>query len=99
MCLRLAHDVRLGDNIVSMLTDCVTQWGIQSKIMCVLRDGESNFVAGFNCAEVTNIACLAHSLQCVIRDGILAQRDVQDLLAAGRKIVGYYKHSNVAFQA
>jgi len=67
--------------------------------MCVLRDGGSNFVAGFNRAGVTNITCLAHNLQCVIHDGVLAQRDVQDLLAAGRKIVGHYKHSNVAFHA
>ena len=78
-----------------MFTDCVTHWGIQSKIMCVLRDGGSNFVAGFNCAGVTNITCLAHNLQCVIHDDILAQRDVQDLLAAGR----HYEHSNEAFRA
>ena len=44
-----------------------------------------------------SITCLAHSLQRVILDGVLAQKDVQDLLAAGMKIVGHYKHSNVAF--
>ena len=88
-----------ADNIISMFTDCVSQWGIQSKVICVLRNGGSNFVSGFNCAGVTNVTCLAHNLQRVIHDGVLAQRDIQDLLAAGRRMVGHYKHSNVAFHA
>ena len=86
-----------GDNIATVFSDCVCEWKIESKIVCALRDGGSNFVAGFNSSGVPSITCLAHSLQCVIHDGVLAQRDVQDLLAAGRRIVGHYKHSNVAF--
>ena len=86
-----------GDNIATMYSDCVCEWKIESKIVCALRDGGSNFVAGFNRSGVPSITCLAHSLQRVILDGVLAQKDVQDLLAAGRKIVGHYKHSNVAF--
>ena len=78
-------------------SDCVCEWKMESKIVCALRDGGSNFVAGFNRFGVPSITCLAHGLQHVIHDGVLAQKDVQDLLAAGRKIVGHYKHSNVAF--
>jgi len=80
-----------ADNIFSI----VSHWSI----MCVLRDGGSNFVAGLNCAGVTNVTCLAHNLQRVIHDGVLALKDIQDLLAARRRIVGHYKHSNVAFHA
>ena len=43
----------IADNIVSMFTECVSHWDIQSKIMCMLRDGGSNFVAGLNRAGVT----------------------------------------------
>jgi len=86
-----------GDNIATVYSDCVCEWNIESKIVCALRDGGSNFVAGFNRSGVPSVTCLAHSLQRVIHDGVLAQKDVQDLLAAGRKIVGHYKHSNVAF--
>ena len=87
-----------GDNIATVYSDCVCEWKIESKIVCALRDGGSNFVAGFNSSGVPSITCLAHSLQHVIHDGMLAQRDVQELLAAGRRIVGHYKHSNVAFR-
>ena len=90
----------MKDTLLTTLFQCLlTQWGIQSRIMCVLKDGGSNFVAGFNCAGVTIVTCLVHNLQCVIHDGVLTQRDVQDLLAAGRKVLGHYKHSNVAFYA
>ena len=67
-----------------MYSDCVCGWKMESKIVCALRGG-SNFVAGFNRSGVPSITCLAHSLQHVIHDGVLAQKDVQDLLAAGRK--------------
>ena len=69
-----------GDNIATMYSDCVSECKIESKIVCALRDGGSNFVAGFNRSGVPSITCLAHGLQRVIHDGVLAQKDVQDLL-------------------
>jgi len=86
-----------GDNIASIYSDCVSECKIESKVVCGLRDGGSNFVAGYNRSGVPSITCLTHSLQHVIHDDVLAQKDVQDLLASGRRIVGHYKHSNVAF--
>ena len=76
-----------ADNIISVFTDFVLQWGIQSKVECVLRDVSSNFASGFNHVGVTDVTCLKR----VIYNGVLAQRDIQDLLAAGRIIVGHYK--------
>ena len=40
----------------------------------------------FNCSGVPSITSLAHSLQRVIHDSMLAQNNVQDLLASGRSI-------------
>ena len=59
---------------------CVSHWDISSskKYACVLRNRGSNFVAGLNRAVVTNVTCLAHNLQCVIHDGVLALKDIQD---------------------
>lgn len=34
----------------------------------------------------------------MIQDGCFAQRDVHELLAVGRRIVSYYKRSNVAYK-
>ena len=60
-------------------------------------DGGSNFVSGLRNSNIPNLGCLAHNIQLVINDGVLAQRSVQDLLQLGRRIVGHYRRSNVAF--
>jgi len=54
--------------------------------MCVLRDGGSNFVAGLNRAGVTNVTCLAHNLQRIIHDGIMAQKDILGFISSRKKI-------------
>ena len=64
----------------------------------IVRDSGSNFVAGLRNAALPNFSCMAHTLQLVICDGCLAQKDVSDLLAVGRRIVSFYKHSNVAYK-
>ena len=41
---------------------------------------------------------LIHTLQLVVKDGCLAQPSVRDLISKARKLVGHYKHSNIAIQ-
>jgi len=53
----------------------------------IFHDSGSNFVAGLRDAALPNFSCLAHTLQLVINDGCLVQKDVSDLLAVGRRIV------------
>ena len=45
------------------------------------------------------VACLAYTLQLVVKDGCLAQPAVVDLTAKGCTLMGHYKPSNVALQA
>ena len=68
-------------------------------MICVLRDNAS-MIAGMNIANVKSLSYLAHSLQLIIKDGVLMQPAVQQLLntASRRSLVGHYHHSNVAFQ-
>ena len=35
----------------------------------------------------------------MVKDGVLAQRSVEDLLSRCREIVGHFKHSDVAWHA
>ena len=72
--------------------------GNRRKGVCVLRDNGSNMIAGMNIANMKSLSSLAHSLQLIIKDGILMQPAVQQLLNTARSLVGHYHCSNVAFQ-
>ena len=72
---------------------------LEEKLVCIVRHNTSNFVAGLRDGDIPNIPCLAHTLQLVIDDGVLAQPCVVSLLASGRRLVGHFKRSNVNVHA
>ena len=87
-----------GENISAAILSHVRQWEIEDKIVCVLRDNASNMVAAMNSADLKSLPCLAHSLQLIIKDGVLMQPAVRQLLAIARALVGHYHRSNPSFQ-
>ena len=101
VCLHAApfNDHHTGEHIGAMINKCLQCWSLADKIHVIVRDNGSNFVAGLRDAGIPNIPCLAHTLQLVVKDGCLAQPAVVDLTAKARKLVGHYKHSNVALQS
>ena len=88
-----------GENIATLITTCLNTWSVEDKLACIVRDNGANFVAGLRNANLPNIPCLAHTLQLVIDDGVLAQPCVINLFAASRKLVGHFKCSNVNLHA
>ena len=62
-----------GENIATTFTTCMNDWHVSNKVHLVVRDGGSNFVAGFRNAGIPAVSCIAHSLQLVVKEGILAQ--------------------------
>ena len=55
-------------------------------------------VAAMNSANLKSLPCLAHSLQLIIKDGVLIQPAVQQLLATTMSLVEHYHRSNSSFQ-
>ena len=83
-----------GANISAAVLSRVQEWDIEEKIVCILHDNASNMVSGLN---ITSLPCLAHTLQVIIKDGVLLQQSVVQLLSCARSLIGHYHHSNVAF--
>lgn len=50
-----------------------------------------------NCVNVQSLSCFTHSLQLIIKDGVLTQPAVQQLSSTARSLVGHYHQSNPAF--
>ena len=93
----LFDESHTGANISSAILSRLQAWEIEEKVVCVVRDNAANMVSGLNIANVKSLPCLAHSLQLIIKDGVLLQPSVMQLLSCARSIVGHYHRSNVAF--
>ncbi|KAJ8256066.1 hypothetical protein COCON_G00199300 [Conger conger] len=48
-------------------------------------------------AGLPSLPCAAHTLQLVVHEGLLSQKSVADAVAVGRKIVGHFMHSDLAY--
>ena len=82
------NERQTGEHIKSIVTQCVEKWQLAEKLHLVLRDNGRNFVAGLRDANIPNVGCLAHTLQLVVNEGVMAQRQVQDVLGCCPRIVG-----------
>ena len=59
-----------GEKIANLITTCLQSWKVDNKLVCIIRDNGSNFVAGLRDLALPNTSCLAHTLQLVIDDGV-----------------------------
>ena len=88
-----------AEAISEMITKMLDSWAIEkTRVHVVVRDNATNMVAGIQKAELSAIGCTIHTLQLVIKDCIMTQRVVNDILARCRRIVGHFKHSHLAVE-
>ena len=89
-----------GINIPGKFINMLESWEINSKRRYILvKDGAANMSLGSKLARITLDHCTIHLLQLVIKDAVLSQRLVIDLLAKARRIAGHFNHSSkVSFQ-
>ncbi|XP_034089172.1 zinc finger BED domain-containing protein 4-like [Gymnodraco acuticeps] len=73
-------------------------WHIdRPKVHAIISDNARNMTKAMEEGNLSGIRCMAHTLQLAVNEGVLAQRSVKDLLAVSRKIVGHFKHSQLAY--
>ena len=81
-----------AEAIVEMITKMLDSWAIEkTRVHVVVRDIAANMVAGAQKAELPSISCTIHTLQFVIKDCVMTQGAVNDILARCRRIV-HFKH-------
>ena len=93
MVLEQDHD---GQYLASKLREAITTWEIADKIHVGIRDNAANMKLAMKLAGVTDIGCMAHTLQLVLHDALLTQTSVEIVVKKARKIVGHFKHSEQA---
>lgn len=84
--------------IAGAFDEMLQTWGInKSSVHVVLRDNARNMIKAMDDAGIASLPCVAHTLQLAVNEGVLAQRSVADAVAVGRKIIGHFKHSALAY--
>lgn len=63
----------------------------------VFQDNAKNIIKPMSDAELPSLPCTTHTLQLKVREGLLSQRSVADVVATGHKTVGHFKHSALAY--
>ena len=72
-------------------------WNIpQECVHLVISDNASNMVKAMKEASLAHFGCFAHSLQLVVKDGLLSQRAITDIISICRSIVGHFHRSSTA---
>ncbi|KAL1278883.1 hypothetical protein QQF64_025556 [Cirrhinus molitorella] len=73
------------------------KWKIpKANVHVVLRDNARNMSKATEEFGVPSLPCMAHTLHLAVHEGVLSQRSVADVVALGKKIVGHFKHSQLA---
>lgn len=81
--------------IEQKFTEMVIEWGLQGKIFLVLRDNAANMVRAMR-EQYESVGCVSHTLQLVIKQALLSEDEIKDVLKKCRKIVGHFHHSEPA---
>ncbi|KAL4131395.1 hypothetical protein QTP88_008711 [Uroleucon formosanum] len=89
-------------NLAHQLEDTFDKWEIGGKIMTVVTDNARNAINAVqlltNISETYDVTCAAHSIQLAVNNG-LEQDGITTLIQLSSKMVGHFKHSNVAKHA
>ena len=80
-----------------MCGDGPNGWNIdKSRVTLVVSDNAANVVKTFRDLDINRGGCFVHTIQLALKDGLLAQKAVQDSCSVARKVVGHFKHSSSA---
>ncbi|XP_032358832.1 zinc finger BED domain-containing protein 4 [Etheostoma spectabile] len=87
-----------AEALAAAFSDMFRAWGIpKEKVHVILTDNAKNMVKAMRDADLPSLTCMAHTLQLAVADGVLSQRSIADIIACGRRIVGHFKHSQLAY--
>lgn len=75
----------------------LAQWSItKDKVHVVLRDNARNMIKAMEECGLASLGCMAHTLQLAVNEAVLSQRSITDCVSISRKIIGHFKHSQLA---
>lgn len=95
------NDRHTALNLANQLEITFNKWEINQKMMAVVTDNAKNVLNAIdllsNISEKNEFTCAAHTLQLAVHKGLKYDK-IENLIQLCSKIVGHFKHSNLASQ-
>jgi len=89
-------------NLSDAMVKIFKKWEISEKILAVVTDNAANVLNAvrdtIEIQEQDGLTCAAHTLQLVV-NGALASQEIQEICEKAGKLVGHFRHSNIATTA
>ena len=91
-------DKHSADNIREMIQTTILDYNISfNKIHLIVSDNAPNMIKGIRETGISHLPCFLHTLQLVIHDCIFKQEILKEIISKAKKIVGHFRHSNLAY--
>ncbi|XP_043258578.1 E3 SUMO-protein ligase ZBED1-like [Colletes gigas] len=94
-----------AQNLADELQRTLEEWEINSKVVAIVTDNAKNMVNAISLlsevsdnTNIYSVTCAAHSVQLAVNHA-LKEKTVQQIIDTCSKMVGHFKHSNVAKHA
>ncbi|KAK0151276.1 Copine-8 [Merluccius polli] len=92
------HGSHTAEAISTAFEGMFEAWKIPKvKVQAVVRDNARNMAKAITVFGVPTLPCMAHTLQLAVNGGALSQRSISEALAVGRRVIGHFKHSPLAY--
>lgn len=78
-------------HIAAEIATLMAEWGLSSKIRCIVTDSASNMNAAANALNLRHCKCIAHCLNLIVENAIEATPGLEEIRAMSRRIASYFK--------
>ncbi|XP_076866846.1 E3 SUMO-protein ligase ZBED1-like isoform X1 [Brachyhypopomus gauderio] len=82
-----------AENLACVKSSLMEEWGIKSKVTCLVTDGAS--ACGKN-LKLRHAVCIAHTLNLVVKKALELTPVLSTIRTKARKLVGYFRSSTTA---
>ncbi|XP_037819087.1 E3 SUMO-protein ligase ZBED1-like, partial [Lucilia sericata] len=93
-CFKTMKD-HTAQNLKDEICQVLQEWGMDSKITCVLSDNAANIVAAIKKTDWTHLSCLAHNLHLVVTDALKIS-EINEIIVKCKVAVEYFHRSTKA---
>ncbi|XP_057681081.1 E3 SUMO-protein ligase ZBED1-like [Corythoichthys intestinalis] len=89
-------DRHTAENMAAVKSALMAQWGISTKVTCLVTDGAANMAACAKDLHLRHTICVAHTLNLIVKKALAENTELSEICLQCRRIVGYFKSSTTA---